>query len=214
MDKNNFKEFLKNGLSYFDIPDKEKTTEQLWEYMHYLISESQKYNLTAIKEPREIVIKHFLDSLAILKEERFNPGERVIDIGTGAGFPGLVLKLYQPEIKLVLVDSLFKRIGFLDELIKRFELNDIRTIHGRAEDLGNKQNYRSTFNWVLSRAVAPVNILSEYTLPFAQIGGKIVFYKGPDYLKELKEGENTIQLLGGEVYNVKKIFLPEVEEER
>jgi 16S rRNA (guanine527-N7)-methyltransferase len=214
VEKNKFKEYLGKGLAYLEIPNTEKNSEQLWEYMHFLIEENQKYNLTAIEDPREIIIKHFLDSLALLKEERFLPGERVIDIGTGAGFPGLVLKLYQPEIQLVLVDSLSKRIGFLDELITRFELKDVQTIHGRAEDLGSDQNYRGSFNWVLSRAVAPVNILSEYTLPFAQTGGITVFYKGPDYLKELEEGKRAIHLLGGEIQKIKRINLPEMVEER
>ncbi len=214
MNKNEFKELLIKGLSYLEIEYNQELLEQLWEYMHFLISENKKYNLTAIENPREIIIKHFLDSLALLGERNFQSEDRIVDIGTGAGFPGLVVKLFQTDKKMFLVDSLSKRIKFLDELINRFQLTNITTIHSRAEDLGSNQGYRESFLWVLSRAVAPINVLSEYTIPLAQNGGRIVFYKGPDYIKELEEGKKAINLLGGELEEVKKINLPLMEEER
>jgi len=212
--KNEYRRILKRGIQELGIKYREELFEILWIYKEFLLLENTKYNLTAITEPREIAVKHFLDSLSLLKFREILPGERVIDIGSGAGFPGLVLKLYQPEMELVLVDSLFKRVSFLNKLINKLEIKNIKTIHCRAEDLGKDEKYRESFNWALSRAVAPVNILAEYTLPLCKKGGMTVFYKGPDYLKELKEADTAISLLGGRVEKSAKIKLPDSGEER
>ena len=135
-------------------------------------------------------------------------------MGTGAGFPGLVLKLYQGDLEVLLVDSLQKRVNFLDLLIKKLDLKLVEALHGRAEDLGRQEEYRERFDYVVSRAVAPVNILSEFTLPFLQPGGKAVYFKGPDYQEELEQGEKAVILLGGRLNTVHQVKIPGLEVER
>lgn len=214
MDKHQFEEKLILGLRKMNIGYREEYLEMLWEYMHFLLAENKKYNLTAIDEPGEIINKHFFDSLTLLSERKLKAGYSLIDVGTGAGFPGLVLKIFFPNIRLVLLDSLAKRINFLRKLVNKLGLSGVEAIHSRAEDLGKDHNYRGSFDWVVSRAVAPLNILSEYTLPFAREGGSVALYKGPDFQVELEEAKRAISLLGGELMEVKEVKVPDLKGER
>ena len=177
------------------------------------IEKNKVMNLTAITEFEEFIKKHYLDSLSLNKiinnlgEKKFN----LIDIGTGAGFPGIPLKILYPKLNITLFDSLKKRLSFLDEIIFKLDLKDIRTIHGRAEEFGRKLEYREKYDIVVSRAVAELNTLSELTLPFCKLGGSFVAYKGTKGLEEIKNAERCISELGGKVKNVidYSIYLPE-----
>src|SRR5690554_2846689 len=184
MEKDKFDTVLDISLQELGLEGNLLLKERLWVYMNYLIEENKKYNLTAIEREEEIISKHFLDSLVFFTKYQLSAGMKIIDIGTGAGFPGLVMKIYQPEVEMVLVDSLNKRIKFLNNLIERLALPGIEALHVRSEELGRKVGYREKYNFVVSRAVAAVNILSEYTIPFTIIGGKTVFFKGPGFQKE------------------------------
>ena len=167
-------------------------------------------NLTGITEYDEVNEKHFLDSLMIVKSFDMSKVFSIIDIGTGAGFPGIPLKIVFPEIQVVLLDSLIKN-RFLDEVIQQLGLEKIETIHGRAEDFAKKTQYREKFDFCVSRAVANLATLSEYCLPYVKIGGYFVPYKSEDIDKEVEQAENSVQILGGTVEEVKKFKLPGTE---
>jgi 16S rRNA (guanine527-N7)-methyltransferase len=213
MEKDLFTEMMTSSLKEMQIDYCQDYLDKLWAYLLFLRQENQKYNLTGIDNPQQIVTKHFLDSLSLLKIVKSLTGS-MIDVGSGAGFPGIVLKVFSPSLSLVLLDSLARRISFLEKVIERLSLSDVKAIHGRAEDLGQDLNYRDCFDWVVSRAVSPLNILSEFTLPFAKKGGHIILYKGPDYINELYEGEKAILLLGGELGRVRRVQVPNLNGER
>ncbi|EGS31296.1 16S rRNA (guanine(527)-N(7))-methyltransferase GidB [Peptoniphilus sp. oral taxon 375 str. F0436] len=166
-------------------------------------------NLTAITEDEEFNIKHFLDSLSLLKLEEIQGAKRILDLGTGAGFPGVPLKIAKKDLDITLLDSLKKRIDFLNESIEDMGLEGIRGIHARAEELSRKDDYREAFDLVTSRAVANLATLYEYCLPFVKVGGYMVAMKGPDIEGELKEGQAALKALGGELVEVKKVDLPQ-----
>ncbi|MBW4827761.1 MAG: 16S rRNA (guanine(527)-N(7))-methyltransferase RsmG [Clostridiaceae bacterium] len=180
-------------------------------YKELLKEWNEKINITAIKDDKEIDIKHFLDSITLTNTGLFNGKIRVIDIGTGGGFPGLPLKIINDNIDLVLLDSLNKRINFLDEVISKLKLNNVETIHGRAEDYGKDDNYRGKFHIATSRAVASLDVLSEYTLPFVKVGGHFIAMKGEDIEEELKNAENAIKTLGGRFKEKILIKLPSTD---
>ena len=163
-------------------------------------------NLTGIVEPKEIILKHFIDSLTISKY--IFDEEKIIDIGTGAGFPGIPLKIQKNHTDVVLLDSLNKRINFLDEVICENNLEKIKTIHGRAEDFGKDTLYREKFDVAVSRAVAPLNILLEYMLPFVKVGGKCICMKGNLSEEEIEESKNALNILGGIVEKKEQFVLP------
>ncbi|MFI5358690.1 MAG: 16S rRNA (guanine(527)-N(7))-methyltransferase RsmG [Halanaerobiales bacterium] len=211
MERKQFDIILINTLEEMGLRYNTALLDGLWLYMNFLQEENRKYNLTAIEGEEEIITKHFLDSLVFFTKYEPQPGSRILDMGTGAGFPGLVMKLYQPELGVLLVDSLQKRINFLNLLIERLGLKLVEALHGRAEDLGQQEEYREKFDYVVSRAVAPLNILSEYTLPFLRTGGKAVYFKGPDYQEELQEGEKAIEILGGRLKVIHKVKIPGLE---
>lgn len=170
-------------------------------YADLLVEWNSFMNLTAITDFKEIVQKHFIDSAAYVflpDVSRETSEEYMIDVGTGAGFPGIPLKILFPQWKIVLMDSLNKRIKFLDEVIQRLELKNIRTVHGRAEELAQKKEYREQFSLCVSRAVANLATLSEYCLPFIKKGGFLVSYKSGEVADELKNAEKAIKILGGE----------------
>lgn len=197
-----FEEANKNGILL-----SENQLEKFKIYMDFLIEYNSHTNLTAIKNPEDIIIKHFLDSIIIDKFLDFGKNNKVIDIGTGAGFPGVPIKILKENIDLTLLDSLNKRIVFLDKLSKKLNIN-YSAIHGRAEEFGRKVEYREKFDVVVSRAVAPLNILCEYTLPFAKVGCYFVALKGPDFETELSNAENAIEALGGKLERCEKFELP------
>lgn len=186
-----------------------ESAKELEEYKDILLEWNQKMNLTAITKSDEVDIKHFLDSLSLFKTDYLNSSQSVIDIGTGAGFPGIVLKVYNKNLKVTLLDSLNKRILFLNEVIDKLNLKDINTIHGRAEELGRKPEYREAFDVATSRAVANLSTLLEYDLPFVKVGGYLIAMKGPEYEVELEKASKAIEVLGGKLEEVVKIDLPE-----
>ncbi|WP_142413708.1 16S rRNA (guanine(527)-N(7))-methyltransferase RsmG [Hathewaya massiliensis] len=180
----------------------ELTKEQYEQFMKYkdLIQEwNKKVNLTSIKEDEEIVKKHFIDSIKIFKFEEVKNAKRIIDIGTGGGFPGIPMKIVNPDCEMVLLDSLNKRINFLNIVINDLGLKKISTIHGRAEDFAVKSEYREKFDLVVSRAVANMTVLSEFCLPYVDIGKHFVALKGPSVDEELNEAKRALSVLGGEV---------------
>lgn len=177
-------------------------------YAKLLMETNKNMNLTAITEEREIAVKHFLDSLVFLSEYDLVQGSKLIDVGTGAGFPGLVLQVFRPDLDVTLVDSLNKRVEFLKKASEMFHVKP-NCIHARAEELSRNDKYREKFDIAISRAVARLNVLAEYDMPFVKVGGMFIAMKGPAAYEEIKESENAIQQLGGEVQQVKEFTLPD-----
>ncbi|MEE1277697.1 MAG: 16S rRNA (guanine(527)-N(7))-methyltransferase RsmG [Acutalibacteraceae bacterium] len=180
---------------FFTLTD--EMCEQLRLYGEMLIEWNEKMNLTAIKEPDEILIKHFYDCLLFLKNVEIPQKAKVIDVGTGAGFPGVVLKIARPDIQLTLLDGLNKRITFLNAVLEKIGLS-ATAVHGRAEEFAKKPEYRETYDIACARAVARLNVLTEYCLPFVKSGGQFVSMKGPAAEEELAEAKKAISVLGGE----------------
>lgn len=201
-----FKEEIKKYLTFLNIEFEEEKIKQLYEYMNLLIEWNKSINLTAITEPKEIIIKHFIDSLIISKY--INKGSTLIDVGTGAGFPGIPLKIMRSDIDVTLVDSLNKRIKFLDEVIEKLKLKNIKSIHARAENIGNNKIYREQFDYSISRAVANIATLSEYLIPLVKENGKCIYMKGPDVDEELEKGKKAIDVLGGRIIIKEEYILP------
>lgn len=199
--------FLK-GAEEFGVELNPKDIERFSEYKDLLKEWNQKINITAITDDDEIDIKHFLDSISILKDGIITGDEKIIDVGTGGGFPGIPIKIIKPDTEVVLLDGLNKRLVFLNEVIDRLGLQNISTVHGRAEELGRKREYRETFDIAVSRAVASLNTLSEYCLPFVKVGGYFIAMKGPDVDEEILQSQKAIEKLGGEIERRIDITLP------
>ena len=178
-------------------------------YKELLKEWNQKINITSITEDVEIDIKHFLDSLTPISTNLINGKKKLIDIGTGGGFPGIPLKIYNKDLEVTLLDSLNKRIIFLNEVIKSLNLTNIEAIHGRAEELGRKPKYREQYDICISRAVASLDTLSEYCMPFVKVGGYFISMKGPDVEEELRGSEKGINILGGKIISTEIVTLPE-----
>lgn len=179
-------------------------------YMDLLLEWSQRMNLTAIKKPQEIVVKHFLDSLSLLTQAGLPQGAKIADVGTGAGFPGIPLKLVRPDLKLTCMDSLGKRITFLQTLSKELSI-ECECVHIRAEEAGRKAEYRGAFDGVTARAVANLRVLAEFCLPLLKTGGAFYAMKGPDGRAEANEARNAAVRLGGEIEAIREFQLPEGE---
>lgn len=180
---------------FYDLS--EETANRLERYAELLIEWNKKINLTAITDPDEIIIKHFYDCLLILKHNEIPKNARIIDVGTGAGFPGLVLKIARPDIKVALLDGLNKRLLFLNEVVNELGL-EVETLHSRAEDAGKRLEYREKYDIATARAVARLNVLSEYCMPFIKEGGSFIAMKGPTAPEELEASLVAIKKLGGD----------------
>ena len=206
MDIKELREELEKNLNVLNIELKEKQVKQFYDYINLLIERNKKINLTAIIEPKEIILKHFVDSLTISKF--INERSTLIDVGTGAGFPGIPLKIIRNDIDITLVDSLNKRIKFLDDVIEKLNLNNIKAVHGRVEEIGRNKSYREKFDYATSRAVANTATLSEYLIPLINKNGKCIYMKGPDVDEELEKGKNAINVLGGKILKKEEFKLP------
>ncbi len=212
MEKIQFLKELNKQAKKINIELTNKQMEQFYLYMNLLLEWNEKINLTAIIEPRDIIKKHFIDSLTI--NPYIEENTKMIDIGTGAGFPGMPIKIVKENSKVVLLDALNKRLKFLEEVIKQNELLNIETIHYRAEDAGKDKRYRENFDIAISRAVAPLNILLEYLLPFVKKGGKCICMKGSNAKEEIEQSKNAIKILGGEIEKIEEFELPDSDMER
>lgn len=201
------------GLS-LELSDTQK--EQFYRYYELLTEWNQVMNLTAITELSDVVTKHFIDSILAVQvlSDIKTSTYHCVDVGTGAGFPGIPLKIAFPQLQVTLIDSLNKRVGFLNEVIRKLELTEITAVHGRAEDLGRSAEYREKFDLCISRAVANMSTLSEYCLPFVQIGGLFLPYKSGRAEEEIKVSESAIKKLGGEIFSTETVVLPGTDVER
>lgn len=193
---------FKNILAQWQVPFSEKQQEQLTLYYEMLVEKNKVMNLTAITEFDDVLEKHFLDSIAVARYVDLTGKLSLIDLGTGAGFPGMPLKIMFPNLKITLADSLNKRILFLEEVIDALKLENISTVHGRAEDLAVNADYRERYDYCVSRAVANMSTLSEYCLPFVKVGGAFISYKSGEIEEELSAAKKAIFLLGGQTKEV------------
>lgn len=202
----NQNEILLKAAGMLNITLNEKQLSDFEKYSELLIEWNNKINLTAITEPDEIAIKHFEDSLTVFKAVDFLKNASVIDVGTGAGFPSVPMNIYRNDLKMTLLDSLNKRINFLNEVKKCIGLS-YRTVHSRAEDSGNNLEFREKFDFAVSRAVANLAVLSEYCLPFVKIGGYFIAMKGKECEDEINNSERALKILGGEIYKITNLNL-------
>ncbi len=210
MDYKEFNKEIKDKLLKIGLTEEQSKITKLFDYMQILLEWNVKMNLTAITEEKEIIQKHFIDSLTIAS---YCYAGKIIDIGTGAGFPGIPLKIWNQNVEITLLDSLNKRVLFLKEVIKKLELKKINAIHGRAEEIAIKEQFREKYDIAVSRAVAPMNVLLEYMLPFVKIGGKCICMKGPN-IEELENSKKALKILGGKVIKIEELNLPETEIKR
>lgn len=204
----NFKTFT-DELEKLSIILSENQINQFAKYYEMLVEKNKVMNLTAITEFDEVLEKHFLDSVSLIRAKNLHESISVLDLGTGAGFPGIPLKIVFPELKITLADSLNKRVLFLQEVIDELGLAKIEAIHGRAEDLARDKTYREQYDLCVSRAVANLSTLSEYCLPFVKIGGEFISYKSGDCEEEIEAAKSAVFLLGGKVQDVIKFELGE-----
>lgn len=205
---------LEQGLSQLNIQSTDNQIEQFMKYYDLLIEKNKVMNLTSITDLNEVMTKHFLDSVLISNVLDMSDYSTLVDVGTGAGFPGIPIKILFPHLKVTLIDSLNKRLKFLDDVISKLELNGIETVHGRAEDLGHNDLYREKYDLCVSRAVANLSTLSEYCIPFIKKSGVFASYKASDSEEEINNSKNAIKTLGGSISKVCEIDLPGTEVKR
>lgn len=207
MKKEEFFEKMKEKSKVLEIIFSVEQLEQFFVYMNLLIEWNEKMNLTAIIEPEEIILKHFIDSITILKDIKDN--STIVDVGTGAGFPGIPLSIMKPNLKITLVDSLNKRLIFLQEVVDKLKLQNVEIVHARAEEFGQNKKYREKFDVSTSRAVANLSTLSEYLIPLVKVGGKIISMKAAEAQDEINEAKKAIEILGGKIEKVEEFNLPQ-----
>lgn len=197
-------ERIRRALAELNTECTDRMLEQFQIYMDGVLEWNEKLNLTAITDRDEFIEKHFVDSLMAVDSDEVRKAESVIDVGTGAGFPGIPLAIVFPEKKFVLMDSLNKRLKVIDDLCERAGIMNVVTAHGRAEELSRNKFHREKYDLCIARAVANMSTLSEYCLPFIGIGGYFLAYKGPDCEEELNEAKNAIKILGGKIEDVRE----------
>lgn len=212
MDIQEFSDLMIDYGKEMNIVFTEEQLQKFYQYMNLLIEWNEKINLTAIVEPKEIILKHFIDSLTIIKYIEHD--KTVIDIGTGAGFPGIPIKIVRPDLKVTLLDSLNKRINFLNEVIKSLELENISVVHARIEEYAKNKHYRENYDIATSRAVANLTTLSEYMLPMVKVKGMAICMKGSDVNEEISKSKNSINILGGEISKIEEFILPKSDYKR
>jgi 16S rRNA (guanine527-N7)-methyltransferase len=209
-----FEQLRDDAQALLDIRLTRPQLEAFSWYAEEMLAWNKRFNLTAITAPQEIVIKHFLDSLSCVLGTGVPSHERVIDVGTGAGFPGLPLKIAFPHITLSLVESIGKKVDFCRHLIRELGLGDVHVLHARAEEVGRMPGHRASYDWALARAVAPMGVLAEYLLPLLSIGGKALAQKGETGPAEAHAAEGAMHILGGRLAQLIPVELPRVAESR
>ncbi|HEY3297356.1 MAG TPA: 16S rRNA (guanine(527)-N(7))-methyltransferase RsmG [Armatimonadota bacterium] len=208
------RKILASGAAELGITLSEHQLDQFDGLTALLLEWNAKFNLTRITNPSEIAVKHYLDSLSLLAYAKMPARASLIDVGTGAGLPGLPLKIAVPEMKLALLDSVKKKLLFAEEAAKELQLGDVKTIHARAEDAARDKSLREHFDFAVSRAVARLSVLAELCIPFCKVGGKFVAYKGPESDEEIAETERAFRVLGGKLETVEKFTLPQSDSRR
>lgn len=208
-----FRNELEQALKAMGLTVTDGQLSQFRAFNERLVETNKVMNLTAITDPKGVAIKHMADSLSCYDPDYFKEGARVLDLGTGAGFPGLPLLIYRPDLNVTFFDSLQKRLTFLENTVRDIGLT-ASFLHGRAEEMAHKPEYRSAFDIVTSRAVARLNILAEWALPYVKTGGYFISLKGAQYEDELAEGEKALQILGGKIAEVRPVHLPGLDDVR
>ena len=203
------KQRIQEVFKKIDIELSDEQASQLYTYFEMLVEWNKVMNLTGITEFEEVLLKHFIDSAAISRITDMSKVNTVMDVGTGAGFPGMPLKIVFPHLKITLLDSLNKRIQFLNAVIEKLQLEEIETIHGRAEDFGHDSKYREQYDVCVSRAVANLSSLSEYCVPFIKVGGRFISYKADEIEEEVTAAEKAIRTLHCESAKIEKTELPD-----
>jgi len=201
-------ELLKQGARDLGVELSRSQIEQFELFADMLLEWNRKFNLTRITEPEEIVTKHFLDSLTCLQGTEIKPGAKMIDVGTGPGMPGIPMKIARPDTALVLLDSVRKKLLFLQEVVQRLRLSDVQILHARAEDAGRDRSYRGRYDIVLARALGKLPQVVELCLPFATLGGTVLAMRGPEPESDLDSGRGAIEVLGGKVDGLIELCLP------
>ena len=210
--KEDFENKLQNLSKEINVLLNEEQLDKFYKYMNLLLEWNEKMNLTAITDEDGIILKHFVDSLTVL--EYLKDAKSIIDVGTGAGFPGIPISIMNSDKTIVLMDSLNKRINFLNDVVQKLNLDNVRTVHSRAEDLGQNNMHRQKYDVVISRAVANLTTLAEYMLPLTKIGGMCICMKGQEIVDEIKNSEYAIELLGGEIETIDEFCLPNSDMKR
>lgn len=212
MDIKQFSSIMQQYGDKIQVQFTEEQLQKFYKYMNLLIEWNKKINLTAIIEPEDIVLKHFIDSLTILPF--IDKNKKIIDIGTGAGFPGIPVSIMRNDVDMTLLDSLNKRINFLNEVIKILNLKNVNTIHSRIEDLAKNKKYRETYDIATSRAVANLSTLSEYMIPMIKTRGISICMKGSDIEEEINKSKKAVDILGGKFKKIEKFILPNSDQKR
>lgn len=205
MNLQEFEDLFKSECEKNDVVIKETEYDKFFQYMLGIVEWNEKINVTAITEPKEFLVKHFIDSLTINKY--IEDGKKLIDIGTGAGFPGVPLKIANKNLKVTLIDSVNKKLNVIRAISEDINIDKLEIIHTRAEDLANQKEYREQFDFATTRAVSKLYTIVEYMLPFLKVGGKAICMKGPNYEEEIVEAEKAIQVLGGKIERIENIVI-------
>ena len=208
-----FREILNDAAQKFGVTFNERQLNQFEIFYKAVVDCNEKINLTAIVGEKDFAVKHIIDSLTVW-DEKFSSAKNLCDVGTGAGFPAIPLKIFQPQIEITLIDSLAKRVDFLKKITAELQLDGVNCLHGRAEDFAREKNLRGKFDIVTARAVARLNVLAEYCLPFVKIGGTFTALKGKIFREEINKAERAIKILGGGNITVAEKILPDLPDIR